>query len=128
MSRENRNIQSIATGRIYTVRREISTKEAKFVSKKMAELVELDKEAIILSNELSEIKQQEETRESLIRQIDLLLAQTDNQDKSLKTVAQLNEMMSSTLRNCFDLTTSEIAQIEPDERRSLFLKLAEVCR
>jgi hypothetical protein len=127
MIEDKRSIQSLVTGRIYVIHKELSPKEAELANKKIKQLEETEKESDRVDKELSKVEHQDNV-ESLIRMGEINIKKSVNTERVQKIQAELNGMMSSTLHSCFNLTIADIDKIDLNERVRFFLGLADACK
>lgn len=120
-------VKSLVSGRSFPIHKELSKKEAELVEKKIQQLAEIEKAFKSLDKELGKVGTSE-ARNSLIKKTDIYQKKLDLIDSSKRVQTELDEMLSSTLRHCFNLTIVEIDAMDVSERQQIFLKLTDACR
>lgn len=119
-----RTITYVPNGHRYGVYKELSSNERKLVGSRLEQLAAGEKRRGELEREQQRLLQDMETSEDIIKVNEINLARLDIDKQSEKIQAELTEMMTSALHNCFNLTVAQIDKIDRDERIAIFKELA----
>lgn len=118
-----RTITYVPNDHRYGAYKELSSVERKLVGSKLEQLAAIEKKYDQLQREQQRLLQDIETSEDAIRVGEVNHAILDLNKQSEKIQAELTEMMTSALHNCFNLTIAQIDKMDRDERIAIFKEL-----
>lgn len=114
----------LPNGHQYGVFKELSSIERKLVKGRLEELISIGEKREQLQSEQQRLLQDLETSEDAIKINEINLAILDCNRQSETIQAELTEMMTSALHNCFRLIISQTDKIEREEKIAIFRELA----